>query len=72
MTTILEKAYNQNPWWMNEHSIEDDYQLKELQKNKLVFLNQDFPGIKPDTIMKSIGGIFLINKIQSIEKSHKK
>lgn len=42
MATFIEKAYNQNPWWTDERSIEDDYQVKELQKSKLVFLNQDF------------------------------
>lgn len=42
MVTLIEKAYNQNPWWLDERSIEDDYQLKELGKSKLVFLNQDF------------------------------
>lgn len=42
MDNILDKIYNQNPWWNNEQLIEEDSHIKELGKNKFVFLNQEF------------------------------
>ncbi|MBU4347355.1 ATP-binding protein [Patescibacteria group bacterium] len=39
---ILEKMYNQNPWWEDYNAIRRDYHIKELQKNNFVFSNQDF------------------------------
>lgn len=42
MDTILDKMYNQNPWWLDEKSIQEDRQIKELEKNKFIFLNEEF------------------------------
>lgn len=42
MTFLLDKMHNQNPWWMNERAIEEDRHIKELQKNKYIFLNENF------------------------------
>lgn len=42
MDNILEKMYNQNPWWENSVLIENDYHIKDLQNKKYVFLNKEF------------------------------
>lgn len=42
MANILEKMYNQNPWWSNHTLISEDTHIKDLTKFRYVFLNEEF------------------------------
>ncbi|MCK5122600.1 MAG: ATP-binding protein [Candidatus Pacebacteria bacterium] len=60
---ILEKMYNQNPWWEDYGLIKEDYHLRELQKNKFVFLNEEF------LEERFLDGVYIVTGMRQIGKT---